>query len=1025
MKKSKLLILLLFMCMVLTGLPAMESKAEEDTQGGGTYPELQDENPYRTETVTAMDENGNITEVGDSDGSMTDGDETSSASISTYARSARMAVSSVKVVNFNTKDNAVTEYTEDGTGALGYTNGDYGADAAYLGTSGGKVKFMMSGVIGWVDASEVEVIDLSQAAVVSGYEVENGRLLHGIVYTMATPGYRTKLDNGPAPSYLSAGTKYYSYDGHYFYTDYAVMITDYQNNTRANSVNPNDPYYNYYQYLPLRSATSYSADTLSAMINSKAGAGSLMANKGSAFIDSQNTYGVNALLMTGVAANESAWGTSSIALSKNNLFGLNAIDSSPGTSANTFASAEACINDFANGWMSRGYLYPKDSRYNGGFLGNKASGINVKYASDPYWGEKAANVAYALDAAQGSQDYGQYTIGVKDTLASSHQTVNVRNASSTSSTVLYTTGQASNYSVLIKDSTPENGFYRIQSDAVLDSGRTSVVSGSGAYSFDAMYAYISSDYVQIVNQGTAVSEPEPEPQPEPEPEPATLDSISIAAAPQKTIYTEGETFDPTGMTVQANWSDGSVTDVTGEVSYRTDPLTTDVTSVEISYTSGDVTRTVSQSIQVNVKMTVTGVLINPSEISLYPGDAKTFGVSVQGTGDPSQTVTWSVEGASSSQTVIDENGRLTVGADETAGQLTVKAQSAADGSQIGQAAVTVVPKESEEPDAGQPSQPDEEENTDSGTGETGTVTEDPVQDEEPSAPDGAGGSEEYVSADLKDETSGIGVNGEFAENTSLTVTPIGSDSEEYQALVKEAAGKTILGVYELSLDGAVKDGSKIQVTFAVDEQYNGQSILILHYPKADDVTYIERYVATAQDGTVTVEVDSLSPFVIALDEESAGNDASGEQTPEGDEPEVTDEPENSEEPGVTDEPGTTEEPNVTEEPGTTEEPNVTDPAVTGDPDPSDPSATSGGSGATGDAGSTSGSTGTTLTNTAPAKTNDQNGQNSGSASGGANSSQTEAAPRTGDTSAPILWIVLAVAAVAVIVGAVALKKTRK
>ena len=66
---------------------------------------------------------------------------------------------------------------------------------------------MMSGVIGWVNASEVEVIDLSQAAVVSGYEVENGRLLHGIVYTMATPGYRTKLDNGPAPSYLSAGTQ--------------------------------------------------------------------------------------------------------------------------------------------------------------------------------------------------------------------------------------------------------------------------------------------------------------------------------------------------------------------------------------------------------------------------------------------------------------------------------------------------------------------------------------------------------------------------------------------------------------------------------------------------------------------------------------------------------------------------------------------------------------------------------------------------------------------------------------------------
>ena len=160
-----------------------------------------------------------------------------------------------------------------------------------------------------------------------------------------------------------------------------------------------------------------------------------------------------------------------------------------------------------------------------------------------------------------------------------------------SSTVLYTTGSASNYAVLIKNSTPENGFYQIQSDAVLDSGRSSVVGGSGVYSFDGMYAYISSDYVQIVNQGTAASQPQPEPEPqpesEPEPEPATLDSVSIVAAPQKTVYTEGETFDPAGMAVQAKWSDGSVTDVTGEVSYRTEPLTTDVTSVEISYTSGE------------------------------------------------------------------------------------------------------------------------------------------------------------------------------------------------------------------------------------------------------------------------------------------------------------------------------------------------------------------------------------------------------------------------------------------------------
>lgn len=64
---------------------------------------------------------------------------------------------------------------------------------------------------------------------------------------------------GDAPSYLTKGVEYYSYDGHYFYTDYSVMIADYKNNIRVNSVNKNNPYYNYFQYLPLRSKTNYTS----------------------------------------------------------------------------------------------------------------------------------------------------------------------------------------------------------------------------------------------------------------------------------------------------------------------------------------------------------------------------------------------------------------------------------------------------------------------------------------------------------------------------------------------------------------------------------------------------------------------------------------------------------------------------------------------------------------------------------------------------------------------------------------------
>lgn len=830
MKRRRLLVFVLSLCMIFNGVSLLESSAAEanDGQGSQTSEEpqvLEDENQTREDSVTSMDVNGNIEEVGDTDGSMED-EAVKNPSAQSKLRSAS---STTYVVNFNTKSNETTSYTEYGTGASGYTNGDYGADAAYLGTENGKVKFMLSGVIGLVSSSEVDVIPLSEAAVVSGYYVNSGRLIHGIVCDMTTPGYRTTLDNGEAPSYLKSGTTYYSYDGHYFYTNYATMLSDYRNNTRDNSVNPDDPYYNYYQYLPMRSTTSYSSSTLNSMINSKVSSSSKMYNIGSAIVTNQDTYGVNGLLIAGIAANESAWGTSSICQSKNNLFGLNAVDSSPGTSADTFASVAACIQDFANGYMSRGYLDPEDWRYFGGFLGNKGSGLNVKYASDPYWGEKAANVAYTLDKSQGSQDYDKYTIGIKDTINSNHDTVNVRNGASTSSTVLYDTGAVSNYAVLILDETATNSFYRIQSDGVLNSGRTALNSSSGQYSFSSMYAYISSDYVDIVNDGSSTEESEPEP--------ATLSSISITTAPTKTSYTEGEKFDVTGMKVTAKWSDGTATDVSGSVSYSTDALKTSDTSVTISYTSGGVTKTASQAITVKAKATVDEVKIDPSEISLEQGSSRTFGVAVLGTGDPSQEVTWSVQGNESDSTSIDENGKLTIGEDESAKTLTVKATSTVDSSKSASATVTVTAKAEE------------------------------------------------VSDDLQlvDEETGLEVSAVFGdgvdpEKVQLTVESIDEKDDSYETLVEPVSDMDILGVYDVSLS---ETAESIVLTFDVGEEYDGKDITVLHYKEVDDVTYMETYVVTAEKGKVTVELDSLPPIVLAVESAAGDSDTSEDDTSAG------------------------------------------------------------------------------------------------------------------------------------------------
>lgn len=413
---------MLCMSMVLTVLPGMESNAEEVSGGADSAAsELQDENSQRLEEVTAMDEDGSIYQIGETDGTVGEDAESTDENGGIAAFSARSI--SPQVVNFNTKGNATTSYYDETNGISGYTNGAYGADAAYLGTTGdGQIRFMLSGVTGTVSASEVELVNLDTVVDnVSYYTVSGGKLLHYISQNLnSAPA--SALNNGPAPSYLSEGVKYYSYDGRYFYTDYAVMLNDYQNGSNgASAVNAGNPFQNYFQFLDMRSATSYSADQFesilsTAMANAWVDAStSKLTGTGTSFVTYQNTYGVNALLSLGIAVNESAWGTSWICTTKNNLFGLNAVDSSPGESADVFASVDDCIRDFMANWMANGYLSSSDWRNHGEYLGNKGGGINVSYASDPYWGEKAAAVVWNLDEAGGSQDYLGTSVSEPDT----------------------------------------------------------------------------------------------------------------------------------------------------------------------------------------------------------------------------------------------------------------------------------------------------------------------------------------------------------------------------------------------------------------------------------------------------------------------------------------------------------------------------------------------------------------------------------------------------------------------------------
>ena len=87
---------------------------------------------------------------------------------------------------------------------------------------------------------------------------------------------------------------------------------------------------------------------------------------------------------------------------------------------------------------------------------------------------------------------------------------------------------------------------------------------------------------------------------------------------------------------------------------------------------------------------VESVSVSPATVTVSKGAKQQFTATVTGTGNPAQTVTWSiVESGKHSGTTINSSGLLTVSASETLTKLTVKAASTADKGKSGTATVTV------------------------------------------------------------------------------------------------------------------------------------------------------------------------------------------------------------------------------------------------------------------------------------------------------------------------------------------------
>lgn len=298
--------------------------------------------------------------------------------------------------------NTTINLYKDTEGKRKYTYISPGAteDAPLIDIVGDMVKIEVAGFNGWIPISDSKgdnlvVIPINDAKNLSYYQInENKELIHNISKMIETEGKFESIIIGKAPSFIEPTKKYYSYDGKYFYDDIKKLISDLKESSHTNSINSYSPYYNYYNILPGKSKTSYTAAQLNSYIDKYAPSNSVLKGSGESFVKYQNKYGVNALMALSISINESAFGTKLV--KPNNIFGIKANDGAE-SGASKFDSIDECIKIFMENYMLKTYYDQKSKLYNGSNLGNKNSGVNINYASDPYWGEKAASYMYEID----------------------------------------------------------------------------------------------------------------------------------------------------------------------------------------------------------------------------------------------------------------------------------------------------------------------------------------------------------------------------------------------------------------------------------------------------------------------------------------------------------------------------------------------------------------------------------------------------------------------------------------------------
>ena len=241
-------------------------------------------------------------------------------------------------------------------------------------TANGRIPVQVAGLTGYVNASQVTAID-SNDTFIPDY-VSDGRY----VYHRYSP--YTKVMVAYHNANMQVGKSYYSADG----INFGTFKLDHP-----------------FQFSNLKSRTNYTAADINRLYSLMGASDSKLAGKGATFKAAEQRYGVNALYLVAHSALESAWGRSKIAKDKNNFFGISAYDDTPYTSATKFDDVDSGIMGAAR-WINSKYLHNSGYPANGAYLGNKAGGMNVNYATAPYWGESIASIMFSANEKLGRKD---------------------------------------------------------------------------------------------------------------------------------------------------------------------------------------------------------------------------------------------------------------------------------------------------------------------------------------------------------------------------------------------------------------------------------------------------------------------------------------------------------------------------------------------------------------------------------------------------------------------------------------------